>query len=152
MSVWRWVCELWQTASGSVAPPLLTAAVLLAGDRSRWFPSGEGEGLGILWDVMRVAAIHFLWVAREDGPSPAPARGVTARLVAFLRRRLGEDILRVTEWRRLRGVVGVAHMRDRPLLDSGVFEGRWCRGGVLCVMVGSCYLIRLTTSFPVHIP
>ena len=125
---------------------------LLAGDRSGWFPVGEGQGLGVLWDVMRVAAIHFLWVAREDGPSPAPARGVTARLVAFLRRRIAEDLVRVSEWRRLRGVVGVAHMRDRPLLDSVDFEGRWCRGGMLCSGAGSSFRIRLTTSFPVPIP
>jgi len=106
----------------------------------------------VLWDVMRVATIHFLWLAREDGPSPASARGVAARLVAFLRRRVAEDVVRVRDWRRVRGVLGVAHMCDRPLLSDDVFVSRLCRGRLLCVAVGSSYHTRLTTSHPVPIP
>ena len=149
--MWQWVTQLWRRVSGLGAPPH-TPEVLLAGDRRHWQPSSAGQQLMVLWDVMRVATIHFLWLAREDGPSPASARGVAARLVAFLRRRVAEDVVRVREWRRVRGVLGVAHMCDRPLLSDDVFVSRWCRGGLLCVAVGSSYHTRLTTFHPVPIP
>jgi len=149
VSVWGWVCQLWMRVAGGTAPPL-SARVLIAGDRGGWFAAGVE--LGVLWDIIRVAAIHFMWVGREEGRSPMSARGVAASLVAFLRRRIAEDVMRVVDWRRLRQLVGVSHMRERPVLDRDVFVHRWCRGGLLCVGVGDSFQIRLTTSSPVPIP
>jgi hypothetical protein len=149
VSVWGWVCQLWLRVAGGTAPPL-SARVLIAGDRGGWFAAGVE--LGVLWDIIRVAAIHFMWVGREEGRSPMSARGVAASLVAFLRRRIAEDVMRVVDWRRLRQLVGVSHMRERPVLDRDVFVHRWCRGGLLCVGVGDSFQIRLTTSSPVPIP
>ena len=149
VSGWGWVCQLWMRVAGGTTPPL-SARVLIAGDRWGWFAAGVE--LGVLWDIIRVAAIHFMWVGREEGQSPMSARGVAASLVAFLRRRIAEDVMRVVDWRRLRQLVGVSHMRERPVLDRDVFVHRWCRGGLLCVGVGDSFQIRLTTSSPVPIP
>jgi hypothetical protein len=126
--VTAWVCQLWSAVTEGQPPPC-SAAVFLLGDRGVWDPGGAA--LRDLWDVVRLAAIFFLWEARgvsRQRSQPATALSVIAYLVEYLRARIREDALRAFPPSPDLAAPHGAHVRLTP---EG-FVARWCHRGVLC--------------------
>ena len=129
-AVWSWVAQLW-VAVTERRPPA---------------PAGLRE----LWLILRMATIFYLWGARMGGSVPAAqrARKVVAQMVAYLRLRMQQDIMRQGgQWDRQR-IDGGQRIHKMPFMTPEAFEDRWCHRRVLCRRDTDGYAILLSTSFP----
>ena len=128
----------------------------MAGDRDAWDPGPDRD----FWQILRLAVLYFLWVARCEGREqgrPLSALAVVARIVHYLRARIRDDALRafcpVAEY----GVLGGEWLPSRPPLHEGQFRARWSHHEVLCrFLPGSMGVstldVRLSLVSPVRPP
>ena len=147
-AVWSWVAQLW-VAVTERRPPVPSMQVHIVGDRAAWDP-GDSAGLRELWLILRMATIFYLWGARMGGSVPAAqrARKVVAQVVAYLRLRMQQDIMRQGgQWDRQR-IDGGQRIHKMPFMTPEAFEDRWCHRRVLCRRDTDGYAILLSTSFP----
>ena len=147
-AVWSWVAQLW-VAVTERRPPVPSMQVHIVGDRAAWDP-GDSAGLRELWLILRMATIFYLWGARMGGSVPAAqrARKVVAQVVAYLRLRMQQDIMRQGgQWDRQR-IDGGQRIHRMPFMTREAFEDRWCHRRVLCRRDTDGYAILLSTSFP----
>lgn len=151
-TVWEWVCSVWMAAQGEggrPSPPR-TAAVLLAGDAQAW-PAGDADQRQA-WDVLRLAAIYFVWsatsAARANSMAASPVT-VLAQLVHYLRKRMRQDFTRATRTASAYAAVCGSWLPHRRQLNLVDFRKRWGRNGVLCTVTGDKLHVHLTLAHPV---
>ena len=81
-------------------------------------------------------------------PAAQRARKVVAQVVAYLRLRMQQDIMRQGgQWDRQR-IDGGQRIHRMPFMTREAFEDRWCHRRVLCRRDTDGYAILLSTSFP----
>jgi len=146
--VWDWVRQLWMAITAGPPPPHC-AQVVLCGDRMSWTP--DGDGLQQLWDILRLATLHYLWDARCKGrqeQQAVSALAVVAQVTEYLRRRMADDIKRA---------FSASHDPYSPVLSSArlspeQFWVRWGHRHVLCAPgldeARPAILLRLTHPVP----
>jgi hypothetical protein len=149
-AVWQWVAGLWVAVSGDVSPPL-TAAVLLCGQTGpAWRPKTA------LWFVLRAVALCCVQKARErayvSGLHISPAR-VRCCIVNALRSQMRAEWIAATRCHAVRALYGTPAVSS-PSSRLRKFKKRWAYNDVLCAVTNndSNLHIRLTPSFPVHVP
>ena len=152
-AVMGWLASLWAAITGG-GPPPMTAAVLLTGDLQQWEP---GRELRPLWMALRLATIYYIWRARlraRAGGTRPSAAAIAARVVAFLRRRIAQDIMRLDSRCTEHALLCGDWVPERAPLPEFEFDRVWCHRGVLCRRrdTGCGYDICITTSHPVQLP
>jgi len=154
-AVFAWLSQMWSAITGGQGPAITVSAVLVGGT-SAWDPGGAG--LGTLWEILRLAYLHYVWAARcharREGTNMVPAR-IAAQIVCFLRRRMREDATRVLSTPAVyAGVVESwlpSHSQHKLSIQD--FEARWCHRGVLCSWADAEQpIIRLSVSHPIQLP
>jgi hypothetical protein len=138
----QWLAALWPAASGGGAPPPITAEVWLqASPTAAWqprAPSFAPRATAELWAAMRLAVLAAAWRLRcrrcALGQQFSAADVVDAAL-ADLGRLVRAEFCATSDVVAVAGTSPAWFPRRRPPAPVEAFRDKWCRGGVLAVLL-----------------